>query len=443
MSNSRNPNIVPTFLQPNTVRSSRAAIFDDDFDQHQHQPKPKRSNRPKSSRRHQDQDSQEEEDSEDGDDQQSRSILERLYGQLQGAIEIEGTATTADHADMTTLTSRAGSKQGLDDDSDKSEIDDEEQQQQGDEGEDEGMEFRLFASDDTPTTIVLTAKEPEIIYVHRERPPLEESPGSERMRQIAEAAIDTKTVLEQSNIPWARSFFLHKVIHIPFKQETGSKKVKKSKRKREWEKKVKAGLIDQATINATARKTKVSESWGEPYIQRHGLDRNTIDPGTLQPKEDYSSRGGRGGGRGAGRGGARGGRGGGRGRGRGGVAGSTGPNREGYAEKADWHSDKSKEASTDRPAKKEPAANSVVKKTQREKVKHTSDSTSATTTKTTTDAKTASPPKKRTVDSEPSTKTESSTTKSTTVAAPRPPKKPKANKPMTKLDNIMAILTGK
>lgn len=105
-------------------------------------------------------------------------------------------------AEMITPTSKAGLKQRLDDDSDKSEIDEEEQQQEGDEVEDEGMEFRLFASDDTPTAIVLTAKEPESIYVHRERPPLEESPGSERMRQIAEAAIDTKTVLEQSNIPW-------------------------------------------------------------------------------------------------------------------------------------------------------------------------------------------------------------------------------------------------
>jgi hypothetical protein len=102
---------------------------------------------------------------------------------------------------MTTPTPGAGSKQRLDDDSEKSEIGEEEPQIQN-EDEDEGMEFRLFASDDTPTAIVLTAKEPEIIYVHRERPPLEESPGSERMRQIAEAAIDAKTVLEQSNTPW-------------------------------------------------------------------------------------------------------------------------------------------------------------------------------------------------------------------------------------------------
>ncbi|KAF8937581.1 hypothetical protein BGZ47_008959 [Haplosporangium gracile] len=430
MSNSRNPNIVPTFLQPNTVRSSRAAIFDDDFDQHQQQSKPKHSNRPKSSRRYQDQDSQEEEDREDGDDQQSKSILERLYGQLQGAIEIEDT-------EITTPTSGTGLKQRLDDDSDKSEADEEGQD------EDDGMEFRLFASDDTPTAIVLNAKEPEIFYVHRERPLLDESPGSERMRQIAEAAIDSKTILEQSHIPWERSFFLHKVIQVPFKQEIGPKKVKKSKRKREWEKKAKAGLIDQATINSTARKTKVSESSGQPYIQRHGLDRNTIVSGT-QPRENYSSRGGRGGGRGAGRGGGRG-----RGRGRGGAAAtSTGTTREGHADKMDRHGgNKRKEVSTDRPAKKESIADSTIKKSQGEKVRPKSESTSAIITKTTTDAMLSALPKKRTADSGPSNKTESSnnntSTTSTTTLASRPPKKLKANKPMTKLDNIMAILTGK
>ena len=100
--------------------------------------------------------------------------------------------------EMTTPTSEAVSNKRLDDDSDKSELDEEGQD------EDDGMEFRLFASDDTPTAIVLNAKEPEIIYVHRERPPLDESPGSERMRQIAEAVVDAKTVLEQSHIPWVR-----------------------------------------------------------------------------------------------------------------------------------------------------------------------------------------------------------------------------------------------
>lgn len=99
---------------------------------------------------------------------------------------------------MTTPISEAVSNKRLDDDSDKSEVDEEGQD------EDDGMEFRLFASHDTPTAIVLNAKEPEIIHVHRERPPLDESPGSERMRQIAGAVIDAKTVLEQSHIPWVR-----------------------------------------------------------------------------------------------------------------------------------------------------------------------------------------------------------------------------------------------
>jgi hypothetical protein len=96
--------------------------------------------------------------------------------------------------------SGADSRQRADNDLNKSDTDEEEQQEN--QSEDEGMEFRLFASDDTPTAIVLNAKEPEVIHVHRERPPLDESSGSERMRQISEAAIDTKTVLEQSHIPW-------------------------------------------------------------------------------------------------------------------------------------------------------------------------------------------------------------------------------------------------
>ncbi|KAF9131754.1 hypothetical protein BGW39_001356 [Mortierella sp. 14UC] len=442
MSNSKNPNIVPTFLQPNTVRSSRAAIFDDDFDQRQHsshQSKPKHSNRPGFSRRNQDQDDFEVDGSEDdGNDQQSKSILERLYGQLQGAIEIEDTA-------MTTPVSGADPKQRIDDDSDKSEIDEEEQQQQQNQDEDEGMEFRLFASDDTPTAIILNAKEPEIIYVHRERPPLDESPGSERMRQITEAAIDAKTILEQSHIPWARSFFEHKVIHVPFKQEAGTDKVRKSKRKREWEKKAKAGLIDQATINATARKIKVSDSWGPLYTIRHGLDRNTIDPGTHLSKESYSSRGGRGG-RGGARGGGGGGRGGsGRGRGRGGGATSTGTTREGHAEKSDRRtgdSDNKKEVSTDRPAKVT-STDSAAKETPGDyKVKSKSEPTTAATTPDATKKPLSAPPKKRTANAEALAKPESGGGGTTTL--PRPPKKPKANnKPMSKLDNIMAMLTGK
>ncbi|KAG0373533.1 hypothetical protein BGX24_011572 [Mortierella sp. AD032] len=429
MSNSRTSNIVPAFLQPNTVRSSRAAIFDDDFSQNQYQLKSKQSNRPGFSRRNQDQDFEEEGDDED--DQQSKMILERLYGQLQGAIEIEDT-------EMTTPTPGADFKQRMDDESDTSEIDGDEQKQQG-QDEDEGMEFRLFASDDTPTSIVLNAKEPEIIYVHRERPPLDESPGSERMRQIAEAAIDAKTVLAQSQIPWARSFFEHKIVHVPFKQETGTQKVRKSKRKREWEKKVKAGLIDQAAIDATARNIKVSESWGPQYTIRHGLDRDTIivPEKHSSKKEVYSSRGGRGG-----RGGARGG-GSGRGRGRGDSTGST---REGHAEKSDRQagdSDNKKGASTDRPARNESSMDSAVKKPGKDKLKAKSESTAPPATPGATKKIPSISPEKRTADAESSTKTKSITSSSSS-ALPRPPKKPKANnKPMSKLDNIMAMLTGK
>ena len=77
------------------------------------------------------------------------------------------------------------------------------------EDDEQMMEFRLFAStddkDDTPTSlVVLNPKAPVEIYVHRERADLDESPGSERMRQIIASAIDAKTVLDQAAIPWVR-----------------------------------------------------------------------------------------------------------------------------------------------------------------------------------------------------------------------------------------------
>ncbi|KAI8606307.1 hypothetical protein EDD21DRAFT_400548 [Dissophora ornata] len=264
----RNSKTVPTFLQPNTVLSSRAAIFEDDFKEKTKEKAP--SNKQRSlSRRNQYQDGDQDDASDnDDDDEMSKSILERLYGQLQGAIEIQDT-------DMTTPFERNTSTNA--DQSEAKENDSMHGEQGGEEDQMESMEFRLFASQDTPTAIILNKKEPEIVHVHRERPELDESPGSERMQQIEEASIDAATILEQAKIPWARTFFAHKVIHIPIKQSPRSTKVKKSKRKREWEKKLKAGLIDQAKISSTARKVKVSESWGQPVLVRKGLDRNTID----------------------------------------------------------------------------------------------------------------------------------------------------------------------
>lgn len=73
-----------------------------------------------------------------------------------------------------------------------------------DEEEVDVMEFRLFASQDTPTAIVLAQTQPELVYVHRERPDLEESPESERMNRIADAAIDSATIMEQARILWVR-----------------------------------------------------------------------------------------------------------------------------------------------------------------------------------------------------------------------------------------------
>ncbi|KAF9920224.1 hypothetical protein FBU30_009981 [Linnemannia zychae] len=380
------------------------------------------NSRPGFSRRN---DSQDEED--DSEDEVSKSILERLYGQLEGAIAIEGSTTS--------LPSFSSNSKQLKEDSDKSEAEEEEQQQH-DQDEDEAMEFRLFASDDTPTAIVLNSKDPEILYVHRERPPLDESPNSERMRQIAQAAIDAKTIIEQSHIPWARSFFEHKVIHIPFEQKAKTTKVRKSRRKREWEKKVKAGLIDQATINATARKTKVSESWGQAYIIRHGLDRNTI-ASVAPSKGNHDSKRGRGGGRG----GARSSRGSSHSRGRGGVT-SSGTTRGEYTEKLDRHSNNNNNRgnnnkSIDRSAKAgttiEPSIKVLQEDERKEKI--ISKVESATTI-----VKKPMPvlSDKRTVDPI-HPKAENNITDS---SPPRPHKKPKINKPVSKLDNIMAILTG-
>ncbi|KAF8936852.1 hypothetical protein BGZ58_003620 [Dissophora ornata] len=419
----RNSKTVPTFLQPNTVLSSRAAIFEDDFKEKTKEKAP--SNKQRSlSRRNQYQDGDQDDASDnDDDDEMSKSILERLYGQLQGAIEIQDT-------DMTTPFERNTSTNA--DQSEAKENDSMHGEQGGEEDQMESMEFRLFASQDTPTAIILNKKEPEIVHVHRERPELDESPGSERMQQIEEASIDAATILEQAKIPWARTFFAHKVIHIPIKQSPRSTKVKKSKRKREWEKKLKAGLIDQAKISSTARKVKVSESWGQPVLVRKGLDRNTIDAGTAtssEPKKreagDYASRGGGRGGRGGGgRGGrgVRGGRGGSvRGGGRGG--GSVSIHREPYHERA-------KEEGKESAKRKHENGNKDAPKSKSDAITASPNTGTSLISQVSASASTVSSPavlKK----------------KSVVPKAALPVKKPKSTKPMSKLDNIMAILTGK
>ncbi|KAF9572814.1 hypothetical protein EC968_009453 [Mortierella alpina] len=404
----RRGNAVPAFLQPNMVLSSRAAIFGDNFDQ---EDRSNPSKRPKSKRNSGEDDADSSENDEN--DTVAQSILDRLYGQLSGAIEIEDTAaskTPQDHY----------------------------------EHEEEAMEFRLFASQDAPSTITLHKTEPEIVHVHTERPDLDESPGSERMKRIAAAAIDASSILRLAEIPWSRSIFAHKVIHVPFKQDSSTRKVKKSKRKREWEKKVKEGCIDKATIEATARKVKVSESWGQPFLVRKGLDKNTIDAGT--PNDKPSVRGGRGGrggtrgGRGAPARGGRGGRGGSGGLGRGVrghklEGGSSAP--ESTETKAPWPSKRSHAVANSDVAIKETAKKQKAGRDVASDVQSTAPSTAPMT----------------------KTKTERAhfVAASTSIAIPLPgstesakpakallpPKKPKAGKPVSKLDNIMAILTGK
>ncbi|ORZ06309.1 hypothetical protein BCR41DRAFT_361049 [Lobosporangium transversale] len=312
------------------------------------------------------------------------------------------------------------------------------------EEEDQGLEFRLFASQDVPTAVLLTQKEPEIFHaVHRERPDLDESPGSERMQHIAEAVIDTATVLNQSRVPWPRAFFAHKVIHVPFKQKTEStQKTKKSRRKREWEKKVKAGLIDQATIEATSRKIKVSESWGrKPFLVRKGLDPNTIDAGTRKiMKKDYNSsmRG-----RGA-RGGGRGGR---------GMA----------ARGRDYSGDRDREHGADIPSaidkttqtqhqQKTADQNSLygTKKDNKSRVKEISEPSNSVDRKNKSTAQPASSKATALTALVMSATTRAEATQHGMIKAlPKDsqaaslPKKLKSSKQPSKLDNIMAILTGK
>ncbi|GJJ70665.1 hypothetical protein EMPS_03015 [Entomortierella parvispora] len=326
-----------TFLQPNTVLSSRASIFGDSNsgyanNQPIHKGAKKGRTSSKSNRFDQDDDHSQndsEEDHKDVSDEEdaySKAILERLYGKLAGEIEIKDASTSkgvrsstedsSDNSVSSTVDNKlsifnSGSNMG-------------ETTEAGQEEEEQMMEFRLFATsddkDDTPTSIVvLNPKAPVEVYVHHDREDLDESAGSERMRQIFASAIDAKTILDQAAIPWARSFFAHKVIHVPLHQKESKSPARKSKRKREFEKKVKAGLISPSELASTARKVKVSESWGKPFIMRKGLDRKTIDPGTAP----VPGSGGRGRGRGRGRGslrgergslrGGRGGRGGGRG----------------------------------------------------------------------------------------------------------------------------------
>ncbi|KAG0256986.1 hypothetical protein BG011_004215 [Mortierella polycephala] len=434
----RKPKTVPTFLQPNTVLSSRAAIFDDEYGLPRKSKVSKRSTLSiVSSKRNQERDKQESE-SEDEDEDEAKAILERLYGQLQGAIEInDSTDKAPDHAAMSSSTS------------------DSEQSQAGqNEEEVDVMEFRLFASQDTPTTIVLAQTQPELVYVHRERPDLEESPGSERMNRIADATIDNATVMEQAKVPWTRAFFAHKVIHVPYKQQTCSGTTKKSKRKREWEKKVKAGLIDQATIDATARRVKVSESWSKPHLVRKGLDRDTIDTGAKQTTRESSARGGGRGGRGGaqrGRGASRGGRGG-RGGARGGITSGTNEGRGGdHQHKVVNKSDgdvKPESSATTVPRKRKVDEHGVEEAPK----KHKTSDLSATKQMSGHSSMSTSPGSKdkamissgrsssNKIAAQDST---SSSTPSKEKKAALPPKKPKASKPQSKLDNIMAILTGK
>ncbi|KAG0012619.1 hypothetical protein BGZ81_001469 [Podila clonocystis] len=417
------------FLQPNTVVSSRAAIFEDDFQSRPHHNHTNnRSNRTKDLS---------EDDNDDEDEELSKSILAKLYGQLEGAMEVEEEDPTPRIAtDMDTKQEDTHNSSSQD------------VTYQG-ENEDAAMEFRLFATQDTPTKISLVHKPAQEVTqlleaTHRLRREVDETPGSEHMLQIQDAVIDAITVLEQAKIPWTRTFFEHKVIHVPFRQPNPAKKTKPSRAKREWAKKVKSGEIDLATAQATARKVKVSESYGrKPFMERKGLGRNTIDAGTDASKQAGSGgRGGRGG-----RGGARGGRGG-RGVSRGGRGGARG----GY------HGSKERDAKESKEGDRKESLSAVAKDDSTKKRDATSqgskthakpikkpktdghDSTSKPKSKL--EASTSTVSKAASVTSSAATTT---TSLPSTPKATLPPKKPKAkkDKPMSKIDNIMAMLMSK
>ncbi|KAG0029306.1 hypothetical protein BGZ82_008028 [Podila clonocystis] len=419
-----------TFLQPNTVVSSRAAIFGDDFQSRPHHNHTNtRSNRTKDSS---------EDDNDDEDEELSKSILAKLYGQLEGAMEIEeDDPTPRIAADMDTKqedTHASSSQQDV--------------AGQG-ENEDTAMEFRLFATQDTPTKISLVHKPAQEVTqlleaTHRLRREVDENPGSERMLQMQDAAIDAMTVLEQAKTPWARTFFEHKVIHVPFRQPNPAAKTKPSRAKREWAKKVKSGEIDLATAQATARKVKVSESYGrKPFMERKGLGRNTIDAGTDASKHAGSGgRGGRGG-----RGGARGGRGvrgasrGGRGGARGGHHGSKERDAK-ESKEGDRKESLSAVAKNDSTKKRD--ATSQDSKTPAKPIKKpkTDGHDSTSKPKPKPEASTSTVPKAVSFTSSAAT---AITSLSSTPKAALPLKKPKAkkDKPTSKIDNIMAMLMSK
>ncbi|KAF9338295.1 hypothetical protein BG006_006637 [Podila minutissima] len=421
-----------TFLQPNTVVSSRAAIFEDDFQSRPHHSHTNtHSNRTK--------DLSEDDDDEEEDEELSKSILAKLYGQLEGAMEIEEDSTPRIVTEMDTKEEDTRGSSPHQDGADQGE------------NEDAAMEFRLFATQDAPTKISLVHKPAqEVIQLleatHQLRREVDENPGSERMLQIQEAAIDAMTVLEQAKIPWTRTFFEHKVIHIPFHQRNPAKKTKPSRAKREWAKKVKSGEIDLATIQATARKVKVSESYGrKPFMERKGLGRNTIDAGT--DASQHAGSGGRGG-RG-GRGGARGGRGG-RGASRGGRGGARGGHhgsRDGYA-KESKEGDRKETSSTvakDDSTKKRDAT-SQDSKTLAKPIKKPKtdgrDSISKPKPKPEGSPSTSAPKASSSTSSAPAP---TPITSSSSPKSALPPKKPKEkkDKPMSKIDNIMAMLMSK
>ncbi|KAG0344213.1 hypothetical protein BG004_004634 [Podila humilis] len=330
------------------------------------------------------------------------------------------------------------------------------QEDKVEEGEDTLLEFRLFSTQDTPTKISLAQQKPTeqvmkmLEATHRLRRELDEDPSSERIQQIHEAAIDAMTILEQAQIPWARTFFEHKIIRVAYQQQqkqqlnlkARTQKTKPSRAKRVWAKKIATGEITFAEKQASARKIKVSESYGrKPYLERKGLGRNTIDPGTtsFQNRGGGRGRGGRGGG-----GTGRGGRGGGASRGGGGIKGRGGGRSVGANQERNKATSSSSSSSTS--ASIATTTTAVAGSPSSQDVNSTTNKRDASTQGHILATAAAQTPVKVTRESATTTTTTTTTKSSTLKGATTLPKKPKAkkdNKPMSKIDNIMAMLMSK
>ncbi|ORX89788.1 hypothetical protein K493DRAFT_318446 [Basidiobolus meristosporus CBS 931.73] len=120
-------------------------------------------------------------------------------------------------------------------------VPEEKPEEEEEEEEPEEIVFRLF---NTPKIekVKLAVPEPEpIVFPTRPESDDEFEVTDEMKLQFESVAITSGQIIEESKLPWERQFFLHKVIEVPLKTPK-RKRIRKSKAKKEWEKKVAQGL---------------------------------------------------------------------------------------------------------------------------------------------------------------------------------------------------------